>query len=390
MRRVGSSLILLTLLTLLTGCGTLQNFGWFAKSNQRPPAPLVDFTPTLPVHRIWSVNAGSGTGKHRALKLVVAVAGANIYTADYRGRVYAFNRVTGQRIWRQDVRQYITAGPGVGNGIVVVATDNARIVALNANNGYILWSTAVPDEVLAAPKISQGYVLVKTINGSLLAYSVKSGKRLWYYHHGSPLLVLRGSSVPAVSGNKVVVGFADGKVDAVNLHSGHLLWERVIATPKGLTQVEQMVDIDADIKIYGSDVFAATYQGNIADLDLNTGRPQWRHKISSYAGLAVGLGQVYVSDAESHIWNFDTITGGVDWRQLKLDARFITGPAIVGRSIVVGDKEGYLHWLAKSDGRFVARVFVDSSGIVATPVVVNHIVYVVTQRGNLVAYRVGG
>jgi outer membrane protein assembly factor BamB len=147
-----------------------------------------------------------------------------------------------------------------------------------------------------------------------------------------------------------------------------------------------MIDIDADPIIFDNRVFAATYQGHIVSLDLLTGREIWVHDISSYTGMTADAEKIYISDAKSALWAFDRDNGTVRWRQVQLAARNITGPAILGKYLVVGDGEGYLHLLSREDGHFVARIRVNSSPILATPVVNNGILYVLTTDGHLAAY----
>ena len=150
-----------------------------------------------------------------------------------------------------------------------------------------------------------------------------------------------------------------------------------------------MVDIDADPVVYNNRVYVATYQGKISALELSSGKTVWTHEISSFTGLTVDGQRVYVSDASSNLWAFDAESGTVDWRQTQLVARNITGPASIASYIVVADQEGYLHWLSKQDGHFVARDHLNGFGVIATPVVNNENVYVLTTDGHLAAYTLG-
>jgi outer membrane protein assembly factor BamB len=261
------------------------------------------------------------------------------------------------------------------------------VIALNPDQGKSLWQSHASSEILAPPAASHGIVLAKAIDGKLVAFSAQDGHVLWRYHQQEPNLILRGASTPKVNNDIIIVGFANSNLAKINLNDGGLLWQKTIATPESSFAIQRMVDIDADPIIVGNRIYVATYQGKIAALELGSGKELWNHDISSYAGIAADQENVYVADASSHIWSFNSDNGGVNWRQIQLAARGITGPAIMGQFIVVGDAEGYLHWLNKHDGHFVARTYVNSSGIGAAPVVNNNVLYVVTKDGHLSAYK---
>lgn len=389
MKRIIQVCLLIIVACTLSSCNWLYSMGIGVKSNLRPPAPLTRYQPQLHVQKLWDTRTGFGTqGKH--LKLAVSLRGGLVYTANAKGYVTALNAANGDIVWQDHVRAPIVSGPSVKYGLVAVNTGNGYLTVLDAHSGAMLWNHELPNEALAAPTFAAGSIFDKTINGVLVAFNAKTGHKLWQYNHGAPLLILRGSSSPQYGGGRIVAGFADGRLVTLNKNTGNIYWERTIAVPKGTTQVEQMVDIDADPRISDGMIFVATYQGNIAALTLDQGNIVWRHKISSYTGIAVAGTQVFVSDASSHVWAFNRYAGGVNWLQSKLDYRFITGPAVMNsvHAIVVGDKKGYLHWLSQADGRLLARVEVGRSGIIATPEVSGNIVYTVTKDGKVAAYRV--
>ena len=156
--------------------------------------------------------------------------------------------------------------------------------------------------------------------------------------------------------------------------------------PRGRTELERLVDIDADLQVIDNTVYAAAYQGNLAALDIQTGNQIWEREISSQEGFDVALGEaVYITDEESYVWAIQDGSGDSLWRQTRLLRRDVTAPAIVGEYIVVGDLEGYLHWIARSDGRFVARQELGDAPITSQPVVADGILYVMSSDGRLTA-----
>lgn len=368
--------------TLLCACN-----GFFEKDNTPTPSPLVNFTPEVKIHDIWSSSTNSGTNDY--LKLVPAVTEQAVFTASKNGTVTATDKQNGRTLWKTDTNLLISGGPAAHDGLVFVGSREGYLAALNQANGKILWEARMSSEILAAPASAQGIVLAKTIDGKLSALSTEDGHALWHYEQTEPTLILRGASAPQIDHGNVVVGFANGNLAKLTLREGSLHWLQTVALAEGSFAIQRMIDIDADPIVLNNKIYAATYQGRIASLDSASGKVYWTHDISSYSGIAADHERVYVSDGKSHIWAFDSESGTVDWLQSQLEARNITGPVIMGNYIVVGDEQGYLHWLSKTDGHFVARTKVSGSEILATPVVDNNILYVVSRNGRLAAYTLG-
>ena len=386
MRRVLMISALLSLATL-GGCAWVSGF-FGGTDNTEPPAPLVKFKPTLHVKTLWTAQVGSGAGK-LWFKLTPLVRGGKVYAAAHSGVVRAFNAATGDTLWRTDTHAPISTGIGGGEGVLLMGTSDGHVLALNAADGKPMWRVPVSSVVLAAPQVAQGVVVVHTVDDNVFGLEAKTGKRLWVYGHSAPSLTLRGSSSPALVNGMVLCGFGNGKLAALSLTEGKLIWEATIAVPRGRSELQRMVDIDAAPKVAGNNVYVVTYHGRVAELTLNAGQILWSRDMSSYEGLSVDGDRVFVTDADSQVWALDRRTGASLWKQDKLRARSVTRPVPDGRYIVVGDYAGYVHWLSQDDGHFAARVRVDSSSIIAPPVVSGDTVYVYSRGGVLAALRAG-
>ena len=380
------TLLLLGSVLLVGGCTAIGNL-FDDPDNTAEPAELVDFEPTIKVRTVWQRRVGSGAGK-LFLKLRPAVDGDRVYAATRGGRVRAFDARTGESIWDTETDSPLSGGPGVGDGLVLLGTSDGEVLALGEKDGEITWRTRVSSEVLSSPVAQGGIAVARTIDGKLFGLSTDDGTRLWVYDRPTPVLTLRGTSSPALAEGAAVAGFDNGQVVAIALSNGQPLWETRVAVPRGRTELERMVDIDADPIIEDNTVYTVTYQGRVAALELFSGKVIWRRDMSSHAGLGVGPKNVYVTDDSSHVWALNRSNSASMWRQAKLEARRVSPPAVFNQFVVVGDLEGYVHWLRKDDGQFVARVRIDSDGIVAAPVVTPFAVYVYGSGGELAALQV--
>ena len=386
---MNSRAITYLLLIPLCGCGVPKKVSDFMgkEENIEPPTPLVEFTESANIIEIWSRNTGKGTDK-TYLKLIPAVSQDRIYTADTRGLVNAINAENGKTIWGMDTDTHITGGPGVGESLVLVGTGEGEVLALSSTSGEEIWRTTVSSEILSTPRETDTIVIVRTIDGKLFALDKNDGKRLWVYDRTVPALTLRGTSSPVIAGNIVIAGFDGGRIAAMELQTGKLIWETKIAVSSGRSELERMVDIDAEPLVLDGIVYVATFQGKIAAVSLDGGRVLWTRDISSYAGISADDAYLYVTDDESHVWALERLSGTSVWKQEKLQGRAVTGPASIGNYVVVGDLEGNLHWIDKITGQFAARKQVASNKIITPPIVADQVLYAYTSGGTLGAYTV--
>jgi outer membrane protein assembly factor BamB len=170
---------------------------------------------------------------------------------------------------------------------------------------------------------------------------------------------------------------------------GNVLWEATIAVPSGRSELERLIDADGHIPVYRGVAFASTYQGRLAAVTLDSGDLIWARDFSSYQGGDIhGDSEILVVTAgDSHVWGLDPRNGGDLWQQRSLRLRDVTGPVVIGDQAVVGDFQGYLHWLSVDDGRILARTRAGSGAIVTRPVLRDGVLYVVSGNGQVSAIR---
>jgi outer membrane protein assembly factor BamB len=295
---------------------------------------------------------------------------------------------TGDLIWEAETDIHFSGGPGLGNGTAILGSSDAEVVALNSENGETLWKSGVSSEVLSVPVIANGIVVIRTTDGSVIALNEKNGGKLWSYEINVPALSVRGIGAPIIVEDNVIVGYDNGKLMALRLTDGKYGWETSIAIPKGRSEVERLADLDADPIDVAGVIYIAGYHGGVAAVSELDGDVLWRNEtISSYTGLSNDSRYLYLSDANSDVLQLDQRTGASLWKQKDLHQRKLTAPAVYDNYVVVGDFEGYVHWLSTSDGRQLGRVKVTDSAIDAKPVVADNTVYVYAKDGTLTALK---
>ncbi|MGK0168627.1 MAG: outer membrane protein assembly factor BamB [Gammaproteobacteria bacterium] len=375
---------LLGALIALAGC-TRVNSILGRDDNSQTPSPLPTITNPINVQTLWSKSATRGARSHY-LKLVPAVSETHIFAAGFRGELTALDLLTGDERWAVDTGLAISGGLGQGDGIVLLGTEEGEVAAYDAQNGDHLWTAKVSSEVLAAPQIAQDMVVVRTIDGKVFGLRASDGSAAWAYDRNVPTLSLRGTSPPVVHGGLAISGFDGGRLVALNISDGSTDWETRITVPSGRTDLQRIVDVDAEPVVRDGVVYAVTFQGRVVAVDITTGKTVWRRNMSSHSGLAAGEAQLFVADAEDTVWSLSRDTSSSLWRQEKLKARKLGPPAIFKDYVLLGDFEGYVHWLSASTGEILGRVQVDDDQILVKPIVVGDIVYVLGNGGTLAAY----
>lgn len=399
-------LLLLPLLVAafaLSGCG-LWNKVFNRGSNLQPPKPLVEFTPTVQVQKIWSTRIGDGAGRS-GVRLQPAFADGKLYLISTDGKLEALDASTGKEIWKQSTRvgngiwpfrhkkpgpdARYAGGPTVSGNLLVVGTLDGHVYAMDAATGKPLWNAEVDDEVISPPAIDAGVVYVRTNSGNVYAFDANSGERKWAYDQGNvPLLSLRGNGPLLAAHGVVMFGTDDGNVVSLRSDTGAIQWKIPITKGLGRTDIQKLNDADDSLQLDNNILYATAYHGELTAIDAAQGQLAWSRAFSSYVGVGAADKELVGVDDDSLVWAFSKDGGGDMWKQDALQYHWLTAPAIQDKYAVVGGTEGYVHWLDLSDGKLAARVRLSKDAIRARPVVNGDTVYVEDVKGRVAAYRI--
>ena len=373
-------------LSLVLAALALSACGMFGDDEEElEPLELVDIETKIKVQRLWSTKVGDGAEFLR-VALQPAGDGNRLYAASRDGNVLALDPASGKTIWRNELDLALSAGPGVGDGLVVVGAANGYLIAVNADSGEEMWRANISGETLARPVIDDDTVIVLTIDNRLRALSAFDGSSRWIIEQSTPDLTMRGSASLVTVGTLVIAGFDNGRLVAVNIASGDREWESLLSPPTGRSDLERLSDIDGLISAVGQDVYAAGYQGNLAAIASESGQVMWSREVSTYAGVAADWNNLYTVDENGVVIALTRRNGDESWRQSSLLRREPTVPISYLTTVVVGDLEGYLHFFSNFDGDPVARVRASSKAVSVEPVVVASRLFVQSDDGKVSAY----
>ena len=341
---IGLALVLSGIL-LISACSSAE---------KKEYAPMPEVPAQIDVQPAWVAPAGERS--ERAYRqLSSAVDSGTVYVANATGQIGALDMNTGKLLWLVDLHEKFSSGLGVGEGKLLISTNNAELIAMNQNDGKEVWRSQLSSIALSRPVIVKDKVIVQTNDEKLYALNANDGKRIWVESRDVPALTLRGTTTPLVIDDKVVSGFADGHLIAFDMLTGRTLWDALVAIPKGRTDLDRMVDIDGFFAYQDGLIYVSSYHGRIAAVAEKDGAIVWNRDMSSYSGVALDKNQLYVSDEDSFVWALDSKTGATLWRQENLKDRDISTPVVMDLGVAVADGGGYVHWLSKEDGSFIAR-----------------------------------
>lgn len=383
--RVG---VVLSCALALAGCSTVK--GWFTSDKQKPnePAELTEFNATAAVTKLWSASAGKGEGRIGA-RQAPAVADGRVYAAAIEGGVRAFDLQSGNAVWRYESDKQLSGGPGAGDGLVVVGGLDGEVIALDAATGTEKWTASVPAEVIAAPVVGLGSVFVRSNDGRVTAFDAASGQRRWFWVHDVPTLSVRGNDAVTLGPGFVFVGNDDGSVSALSASDGRTLWNLPVAQPEGRSELDRMADVDGSPVLDGTILYATSFKGATLAIDAPSGRPMWSSQFGGAGRLGVAPDRLVLSDAAGSVHALDKNSGASLWQQRALARRRLTSAVVHGDHAVVGDYDGYLHWLRLDTGELAARERVSGKTLRGTPVVADGILLAQDTNGEIAAFRIG-
>jgi len=376
--RAGSRLFLLLASMVLFGCTSNKGPDWAEIKGEAGPAELTEFTEIAKFVVRWK----SEVGKPGLSLLQVALSKDAIYGASANGKLVRLDRNSGKKVWQVITGVTISGGVGWGEGLVVIGSDKGDVQAYD-DSGKLLWKSEVPSEVLSVPKVADGVVMVRSGDGRIAGLNAKNGQRLWLYERSTPSLVVRSHAGVTVQRGVAYAGFAGGKLVALRIADGSVLWEVSVSLPRGSTELERISDITSNPVVDDVQVCAIAFQGRVACFEIARGSQIWNRDISSDKGMMLLRKNLYLTNAKGTVFALDMISGSTLWKNEKLTLRETTSPYVLEKFVVVGDYDSYLHALKREDGSLAARIRLDGGSIRSEPIPLDGGLLVQTNDGEL-------
>jgi outer membrane protein assembly factor BamB len=369
--QAGRALSAIFLIAILFGCS--------GGSPKPKPAELEAVTPLVSARQSWNARIGPVN-----FPLEVTVSGNSVALAGGDGTVAMLDAQTGRDIWRVALNTPIAAGVGSDGKVAVVVTKANEVVALQ--DGRELWRQKLGAQAFTAPFVAGARVFVLAADRSVNAFDGQTGRKLWSQQRPNEPLVLRQSGVMLAVGDTLVVGLA-GRLAGLNPSNGSVRWEAPIASPRGINDVERLVDLVGRVSRDGNNVCARAFQASIGCVDAAQGNLLWSKPANGVQGIHGDDRLLFGTEADGTVLAWKRSDGERVWSVDRLRHRSLTAPLVAGRSVVLGDFAGFIHLLSREDGSLLNRLPTDGSAIAAAPALAGTTLIAVTQNGGIYGFK---
>lgn len=362
----------------LAGCSSFNPLSWFS-SDKAKPAELTANPATLGVRQAWTARVGAAD-----LPLTVNVQGNAVTLASSDGSVVSLDAATGRELWRASAGAPLAAGVGSDGKVSAVVTRANELVAFEGAKE--IWRQRLTVGSYTAPFVAGARVFLLQADRTVSAFDGQTGRKLWTYARASnEPLVLRNPGVILAVGDTLVVGQA-GRLAGLNPLTGAARWEAPIATARGINDVERLVDLVGTVSRIGDVVCARAFQAAVGCVDAGRAGVLWTKQANGSQGVSGDSELVFGSEANGSMVAWKRASGDRAWSTDLLLHRGLTAPLALGRAVVVGDGFGYVHLLAREDGKLLNRLATDNSAIAAAPVLAGNTLVVVTKNGGVFGF----
>jgi outer membrane assembly lipoprotein YfgL len=348
-------------------------------ANQPKPAELKPFVAVVAVKQAWTAQIGE-----QNFPLTVSASGNTVLLAAGNGVVAALDASTGRDLWRLNTGAALAAGVGGDARLAAVVTQGNELLALS--EGREIWRQKLAAKAFTAPFVAGGRVFVLAADRSVNAFDGATGRKLWTQQRPGEPLVLRQPGALLAVGDTLVAGLG-GRLTGLNPGNGSIRWELPIATPRGVNDIERLVDLVGPVSRLKDSVCVRAFQASVGCVNAERGSLLWTRTADGSQGLDGDDRLVFGVESDGKVIAWQRADGERAWTSEDLRYRGLITPRVVGRSIAVGDAAGFVHLLSRQDGSVLNRLTTDGSGIAATPVLVGDTLVVVTRKGNVFGFQ---
>lgn len=350
-------------------------------STPEKPAPtaLAQLTPQTTVTPLWSAQAGP-----IASTSTLSVNASRLALVSQNGLLTVLNADSGALVWQMALNTPVSSGVGSDGNRFSVITQANELVTLT--DGKESWRVKLPASSFTAPLVAGGRVFVLTTDRTVLAFDGASGQKLWTQQRSGDALVLKQAGILTSFQDNLMVGLS-GRLVAMSPSNGVTKWEALIGASRGTNEVERLVDLVAGVSRVNQTLCTRSYQTAVSCTDAAKGTNVWTRTAAGHVGLSGNDTQVFGTESDGKVITWNRLTGQVTWQSETLRFRGLTAPAFSEGQLLVGDDQGWLHWLDPKNGQTVARVQLDASGIALAPLRVGKNWISVSKNGLVQAYR---
>jgi len=354
------------------------------------PTPLEPLEAKISGHQVWklslssfsTLNALAGNAGFGAQG--IAVSGKDFVIAALNGAIVSVDADTGKENWRADAGGRLSTGIGTDGRYSAVVTRDGDLVTLEG--GKVLWRQHLSSAVVTAPFVAGERVFVLGVDRSVQAFDAVDGKKLWVYARAGDALTLSQAGVLTSWQDTLLFGLG-ARLTALDPLKGTIRWEVPVAAPRGTNEVERLADLVGPASRVGSVYCIRAFQNGIGCIDAERVTALWSVNLSGGQSVGADVDYVFAGDASDRLSARRRSNCESVWLSDKFQNRKLSGMLSIGKVVVFGDYEGYVHFLDRATGVPLLRLPTNGSQIVGTPMRAGSTLAVTTQDGSVYAFR---
>lgn len=350
----------------------------------------------------WRASIGAGNSRSGRVTGTPVVADGRVFAVDAEARLTVLDAASGARLWTFDSEpERDRSGGGSGGGASVAgnrvyfATGYGQMIALDVERGREIWRFQMSAPARSGPAVAGGRLFVSTVDNQTVALDAETGRRLWSHAGITESAGFVGASSPVVEGGTVVVGYSSGELFALRAETGRVLWSDTLSGVIRTGQISGMADIRGTPAVDRGMAIVSTQSGRTVAIDMRTGTRLWEQDIGSLNQPWVAGDYVFVMGVDGDIACLQRRDGRVVWvtalggftDERRKRGRIVwTAPVVAGGRVFVANTNSKAVAVDATTGRVVEQLSMPD-GVEVAPIAANRTVYVLTDNGDLVAYR---
>lgn len=350
----------------------------------------------------WRRNIGVGNQKYERMVAGPVSGGGRVFAVDTKGTVTAVALNSGNQLWSRDLRdenEHSKVGFGGGAALygntLYVTSGYGFVVALDAETGREIWrySGAVPFR--GAPTATADRIFAVTHDNQMLALDPDNGSITWDQVGIAENAGMLGAASPAYDGTTLVTALSSGELIAMRGINGRILWQDALTSSRRLTPLATLTDIDGNPVIDGGKVYAVSHAGRMVAVDMRSGERSWEADVAGVSTPWVAGNFAFVTTVDSQIACITLGDGRIRWvtqlqrfqdQEKRRGLIGWNGPVLAGDRLLVTSSHGYAMSISPYTGEVLSGIELPT-GSSTEPIVVDDTFIVLTDAGELVAYR---
>lgn len=346
----------------------------------------------LPPQLSWSVSAGEGFSDDIYSLARPVIADGIIYSVDQDQFLFAHNLQTKELLFNTKLTDHKTCdikatGIAVHENKIFVALGNGMVTATDTS-GKNIWSVSLSDSLRSAPTVSGKLLFIVTTNNRLYAIDTETGKIKWNYKTLESKDVLFGMAQPAVKNNTVVAAFTTGEVSAFDTKSGLLKWSHMLLSPRVYNSILDLSHISASPVIGNNTVYVFNASGKMAALRLTDGKMLFTKETGTIQTPILNGNALFFIDTHNTLTALNANNGATFWTtplpQLEKEAYFLN-PVLTQNHILITQNTGKIFAYNAQNGLFSFEA--SGPDTLTAPIAVDGSILFYSNDAELVLYK---